>query len=101
MLLELRSKPGEHTTHIEELPYQKLAQKTDLPANFRLVYGHMGEVLDRTDLLVTISSTAALESLHRRIPTVAPATSGCARRCNYHFVGLRCLALRDELTPAT
>ena len=30
----------------------------------------MGEVLDRTDLLVTISSTAALESLHRRIPTV-------------------------------
>ena len=26
--------------------------------------------LDTTDLLVTISSTAALESLHRRIPTV-------------------------------
>ncbi|NEE08455.1 hypothetical protein G3M58_18600, partial [Streptomyces sp. SID7499] len=70
-LLKLRSKPGEHTTHIEELPYQKLAQRLPggLPPNFRLVYGHMGEVLDRTDLLVTVSSTAALESLHRRIPT--------------------------------
>jgi len=70
VLLKLRSRPGEHTTHIEELPYQKLVQRLEPPANFRLVYGNMGEVLDRTDLLVTISSTAALESLHRRIPTV-------------------------------
>lgn len=46
VLLKLRSKPGEHTTHIEELPYQKLAQRLPggLPPNFRLVYGHMGEV---------------------------------------------------------
>lgn len=29
VLLKLRSKPGEHTTHIEELPYQKLVQKAD------------------------------------------------------------------------
>ena len=42
------------------------------PPNFRLVYGHMGEVLDRTDLLVTVSSTAALESLHRRHPDRDP-----------------------------
>ncbi|MBL3667901.1 hypothetical protein JL475_18275 [Streptomyces sp. M2CJ-2] len=98
VLLKLRSKPGEHTTHIEELPYQKLAQRFDPPSNFRLVYGHMGEVLDRTDLLVTISSTAALESLHRRIPTVVLTDLGVREALgNHHFVGSGCLASWDQL----
>nr|WP_222108507.1 DUF6716 putative glycosyltransferase [Streptomyces cupreus] len=98
VLLKLRSKPGEHTTHIEELPYQKLAQKLDIPSNFRLLYGHMGEVLDRTDLLVTVSSTAALESLHRRIPTVVLTDLGVRETLgNHHFVGSGCLASWDQL----
>ncbi|MEG3630924.1 DUF6716 putative glycosyltransferase [Streptomyces poriticola] len=98
VLLKLRSKPGEHTTHIEELPYQKLVQKADPPPNFRLVYGHMGEVLDRTDLLVTVSSTAALESLHRRIPTVVLTDLGVREALgNHHFVGSGCLASWDQL----
>lgn len=98
VLLKLRSKPGEHTTHIEELPYQKLAQRMDLPPNFRLVYGNMGEVLDRTDLMVTVSSTAALESLHRRIPTVVLTDLGVREALgNHHFVGSGCLASWDQL----
>ncbi|MGF0170646.1 DUF6716 putative glycosyltransferase [Streptomyces sp. Marseille-Q5077] len=98
VLLKLRSKPGEHTTHIEELPYQKLVQRLDPPANFKLVYGNMGEVLDRTDLLVTISSTAALESLHRRIPTVVLSDLGVREVLgNHHFVGSGCLASWDQL----
>jgi hypothetical protein len=98
VLLKLRSRPGEHTTHIEELPYQKLVQRLDPPANFRLVYGNMGEVLDRTDLLVTISSTAALESLHRRVPTVILTDLGIRETLgNHHFVGSGCLASWDQL----
>ncbi|MFI2375216.1 DUF6716 putative glycosyltransferase [Streptomyces sp. NPDC018964] len=98
VLLKLRSKPGEHTTHIEELPYQKLSQRLDLPPNFRLVYGHMGEVLDRTDLLVTVSSTAALESLHRRIPTAVLTDLGVRESLgNHHFLGSGCLASWDQL----
>ncbi|MGW0870215.1 DUF6716 putative glycosyltransferase [Streptomyces sp. NPDC002740] len=98
VLLKLRSKPGEHTTHIEELPYQKLAQKLDPPPNFRLVYGNMGEVLDRTDLMVTVSSTAALESLHRRVPTVVLTDLGVREALgNHHFVGSGCLASWDQL----
>lgn len=98
VLLKLRSRPGEHTTHIEEQPYQKLVQRLDPPANFRLVYGNMGEVLDRTDLLVTISSTAALESLHRRIPTVVLTDLGIREVLgNHHFVGSGCLASWDQL----
>lgn len=98
VLLKLRSKPGEHTTHIEELPYQKLAQRQDLPANVRLVHGHMGEVLDRTDLLVTVSSTAALESLHRGIPTAVLTDLGIREALgNHHFVGSGCLTSWDRL----
>ncbi|MCF0075974.1 DUF6716 putative glycosyltransferase [Streptomyces lomondensis] len=98
VLLKLRSKPGEHTTHIEELPYQKLVQRLDPPENFRLVYGNMGDVLDRTDLLVTVSSTAALESLHRRIPTVVLTDLGIRESLgNHHFIGSGCLASWDQL----
>ncbi|MEW1614513.1 MULTISPECIES: DUF6716 putative glycosyltransferase [unclassified Streptomyces] len=100
VLLKLRSKPGEHTTHIEELPYQRLAQRVPggLPPNFRLVYGHMGEVLDRTDLLVTVSSTAALESLHRRIPTAVLTDLGVREPLgNHHFVGSGLLTSWDRL----
>jgi hypothetical protein len=100
VLLKLRSKPGEHTTHIEELPYQKLAEKLPggLPPNFSLVYGHMGDVLDRTDLLVTVSSTAALESLHRRIPTAILTDLGVREALgNHHFLGSGLMASWDQL----
>ncbi|MFI2372947.1 DUF6716 putative glycosyltransferase [Streptomyces sp. NPDC018833] len=100
VLLKLRSKPGEHTTHLEELPYQKLADRLPggLPPNFRLVYGNMGEVLDRTDLLVTVSSTAALESLHRRIPTAILSDLGVREVLgNHHFLGSGLLTSFDRL----
>jgi hypothetical protein len=98
VLLKLRSRPGEQTTHIEELPYQKLVRGLEPPANFRLVYGHMGEVLDRTDLLVTVSSTAALESLHRRIPTAVLTDLGVREALgNHHFTGSGVLASFDDL----
>ncbi|MFF0623224.1 DUF6716 putative glycosyltransferase [Streptomyces sp. NPDC004296] len=100
VLVKLRSRPGEHTTHIEELPYQKLAARLPggLPANCRLVYGNMGEVLDRTDLMVTVSSTAALESLHRGIPTAVLTDLGIREALgNHHFLGSGCLASWDEL----
>ncbi|WP_250287802.1 DUF6716 putative glycosyltransferase [Streptomyces atroolivaceus] len=100
VLLKLRSKPGEHTTHIEELPYQRLAERIPggLPPNFRLVYGHMGEVLDRADLLVTVSSTAALESLHRRIPTAILSDLGVREALgNHHFIGSGLITSWDHL----
>ncbi len=98
VLLKLRSRPGEHTTHIEEIPYQKLAQRRELPPNLRLVYGNMGEVLDRTDLLVTVSSTAALESLHRRVPTALLTDLGVREALgNHHFTGSDCLVSWDQL----
>ncbi|WP_326699449.1 hypothetical protein OG909_20470 [Streptomyces sp. NBC_01754] len=100
VLLKLRSKPGEHTTHIEELPYQRLAERLPggAPPNLRLVYGHMGGVLDRTDLLVTVSSTAALESLHRGVPTAVLSDLGVREALgNHHFVGSGLITSWDRL----
>lgn len=95
VLVKLRSRPGEHTTHLEELPYQRLAEQLPggLPPNCRLEYGNMGEVLDTTDLLVTVSSTAALESLHRGIPTAVLTDLGIREALgNHHFLGSGALA---------
>ncbi|MFE2306116.1 DUF6716 putative glycosyltransferase [Streptomyces sp. NPDC059411] len=100
VLIKLRSRPGEHTTHLEEHPYQRLAERLPggLPANCRLVYGNMGEVLDTTDLLVTVSSTAALESLHRGIPTAVLTDLGIREALgNHHFLGSGCLASWTQL----
>ncbi|MCF3185262.1 hypothetical protein IPZ70_35805 [Streptomyces polychromogenes] len=100
VLVKLRSRPGEHTTHLEEHPYQRLAERLPggLPPNCRLVYGHMGQVLDTTGLLVTVSSTAALESLHRGIPTAVLTDLGIRESLgNQHFLGSGCLASWDQL----
>ncbi|MFG3252363.1 DUF6716 putative glycosyltransferase [Streptomyces sp. NPDC048172] len=109
VLIKLRSKPGEHTTHIEEEPYQKLVRKLPaagseggLPPNCRLVYGHMGTILDQArgtgGLLVTVSSTAALESLHRGVPTAVLTDLGVREALgNHYFLGSGCLASWDQL----
>ena len=68
VLLKLRGRLGERTTHPEPHHYASLHDGR-LPPNVEVVYGPMSDTLDRTDLLVTVSSTAALEALQRRIPT--------------------------------
>ncbi|MEU9209069.1 DUF6716 putative glycosyltransferase [Streptomyces sp. NPDC048415] len=100
VLIKLRSLPGEHTTHVEANPYQVLVEELAEPApgNLQLVYGNMAEVLDRTDLLVTVSSTAALESMHRGIPTAILTDFGVREaHGNHYFVHSGCLASWDDL----
>ena len=69
VVFKLRGRPGERTTHVEPYHYTSLVDAADLPPNFEFVYGAMEPVLDRTDLCVTVSSTAAIEAMHRKIPT--------------------------------
>ena len=100
VVVKLRSRPGEHTTHLEEVPYQRLAEERDFdaPANLRLAYGNMGALLDDTDLLVTVSSTAALESLYRGIPTAVLTDLGVREALgNHYFLGSGCLCSWDDL----
>ena len=100
VLVKLRSLPGEQTTHVEDFPYQQLMRDLSEPppANLQFKYGHMGEVLDGTDLLVTVSSTAALEALHRSVPTAVLTDFGVRENLgNHYFIGSGCLASWDEL----
>ncbi len=69
MLVKLRAPVGERTTHVEPYHYTRLVPARQLPDNVEWVYGAMSHTLDRTDLCVTVSSTAALEAMHRDIPT--------------------------------
>ena len=68
VIVKLRGRPGERTTHVEPHHYASLVRARHLPDNLELAYGSMSEVLDRTDLCVTVSSTAAIEAMHRDDP---------------------------------
>lgn len=63
VLLKPRHRLGEDTIHrMHHHPEQLLADE-DLPPNFRIVYDPIPELLPRTDLLLTVSSTACLEAV--------------------------------------
>lgn len=94
VLLKVRTRLGEHSTHREDHPYQVLGARIGVPrpANLHVVHGNMGDVLDRTDLLVTVSSTAAVEAMHRGIPTGILTDFGIRERLgNHYFIGSGCL----------
>lgn len=94
VLLKVRARLGEHSTHREDHPYQVLGARIGVPrpSNLHVVHGNMGDVLDRTDLLVTVSSTAAVEAMHRGIPTAILTDFGIRERLgNHYFIGSGCL----------
>jgi hypothetical protein len=100
VLIKLRSLPGEQAAHTELYPYDQLYRSlgVDRPANLKLVGGAMGRVLDRTDLLVTVSSTAAVEAVHRGIATALLTDFGIRESLgNTYFIGSGCLASFDDL----
>ncbi|KPI10477.1 hypothetical protein OK074_0112 [Actinobacteria bacterium OK074] len=100
VIIKLRSQPGEATTHIEKDHYELLAERLEQeqPPNLHFVYGNMAEVLDRTDLMVTVSSTAALESMQRGIPTVILSDCGVREvHGNHYFTGSGCVASWDDI----
>ena len=100
VLIKVRSQLGEVTTHVESYPYQRLGAELGIerPANLQVVHGNMGEVLERTDLLVTVSSTAAVEAMHRGVPTAILTDFGIKERLgNHYFIGSGCLASFTDL----
>ncbi|GGZ11309.1 DUF6716 putative glycosyltransferase [Streptomyces nitrosporeus] len=100
VLIKLRSRPGEQTTHIEAYHYQDLAEQMSepMPPNLHFVYGNMSDTLDRTDLMITVSSTAALESMHRGMPTGILSDLGVREaHGNHYFVGSGCVTSWDDV----
>jgi hypothetical protein len=100
VLLKVRGLAKERLTHPEPFPYQQLvdAVKEPLPPNFAVVSGPMNAALDRTGVLVTMSSTAAVEAIHRGIPTAILTDLGIREEMgNHYFAGSGCYASFDDL----
>ena len=103
VLVKLRSLPGERVTHVETFPYGELLRELGQarPANLKTATGDMGEVLERTDLLVTVSSTAAVEAITRGVPTAVLTDFGVRETLgNAYFLGSGCLTSFDDLDTA-
>jgi hypothetical protein len=84
VIVKLRGRVGEQTTHVERHHYSDLLPADEIPANVEIAYGPMADVLDRTDLCVTVSSTAALEAMHREIPTAILSDFGVRESLGNH-----------------
>lgn len=100
VLIKLRGLPGEVVTHNEPYPYDEIVRSLGAgrPSNLKLAGGDMGKALNRTDLLVTVSSTAALESIHRGLATAVLTDLGIRESLgNSYFLGSGCLISFDEV----
>lgn len=83
-IVKMRSRPGEHETHHEQHSYFDIIadfKKRAVPGAERLEigYGPLTAFLTPGAALVTVSSTAALESIDRGIPTLLISDFGFDR----------------------
>lgn len=106
VVVKLRSLPDEVTTHPEAHNYAVLLAEEfpHAPSNISCVYAPMSEVLDRTDLLITVSSTASMEAWARGIPVGILGDVGLGESLgNHHFVASGAVtsirALADDWMP--
>jgi hypothetical protein len=63
VLLRPRHRPGEDTFHRMEFSPMSWAASRSLPPNLRIDHTPIAALIERTDLLLTVSSTAALEAV--------------------------------------
>jgi hypothetical protein len=103
VVVKLRARAGERQTHNEAHPFDALwdAEHGRLGHGrdtLRFVDGPMAEWLDDGTALVTVSSTAALESLALGMPTVLLDDFGVSDELlNSPFAGSGCLASLHDL----
>ncbi|MGC5223919.1 DUF6716 putative glycosyltransferase [Micromonospora sp. DT81.3] len=77
VVVKVRAVKGESQTHAERDGYPELLGELGaLPSNLVISRGPMARALDTAEGLVTVSSTAAIEAVARRIPVIALDTFG-------------------------
>ncbi|GAA4081779.1 DUF6716 putative glycosyltransferase [Nonomuraea soli] len=70
VVVKLRALEGERQTHNERHPYQRLWRELGEPGRLTFAAGPMGEHLAGAAGFVTVSSTAALEAIAWRVPSL-------------------------------
>jgi hypothetical protein len=99
VVIKVRARAGEQLTHPEPYPYLAMIEKlADRPRNLRVESGPMSQTLAHTGLLVTVSSTAAVEAIHQGIPTAVLTDFGIREELgNTYFIESGCLVSFDDL----
>lgn len=97
VVVKTRAVRGEQQTHRETHPYADLLP-ADAPANLTVETGPMSAHLDRALALVTVSSTAVVEAIDRRLPALTLTDFGVSRSLiNEVFVGSGLEGTADDL----
>ena len=103
VIIKVRSRPGEHETHHEEHTYieilSELIAEGALGADdLQVEVGPMADFLTDGAALVTVSSTAALESLDRGLRTFIIGDFGVTKKMlNEVFAGSNLIGTFDDL----
>ena len=63
VVIKPRTRPGEGTFHKSEYTPEQVLETLEFPPNFSIDYTSIAVQLDYTDLVLTVSSTAAVEAL--------------------------------------
>ena len=95
-----RCKPGGRTIHKQTWHFERIKKilRLKFPSNLKFTYEPVNEILERTGLSITVSSTVAIESLARQIPTAIISDFGIRKDIHTaSFVGSGCLATFDQL----
>ncbi|OFL68940.1 hypothetical protein HMPREF2757_07065 [Brevibacterium sp. HMSC063G07] len=103
VIIKVRSRPGEHETHHEEHTYieilsELIAEGALGPDDLQVEVGPMADFLTDGAALVTVSSTAALESLDRGLRTFIIGDFGVTKKMlNEVFAGSNLIGTFDDL----
>ena len=83
-----RARPDERTFHVHDYHYETLYKEEygdDKPDNLHFAYGNFRDVLLKTDLVITVSSTGLLEGLAAGVPGAILTDCGIKEDYGNHF----------------
>ncbi|MFI7585659.1 DUF6716 putative glycosyltransferase [Spongisporangium articulatum] len=99
VVLKPRTRPGEETIHRMRFHPEVLLEGVELPANFSIDYTPIVERLATLDLMLTVSSTAALEAVGAGVRTAFVSDLGVREPLGNHiFLGSGLLRTFDQIS---
>jgi hypothetical protein len=86
VLLKPRHRPGDEGGHVPRHRPEQLLAGRELPPNFEIVYGPISDLLASVDLMLTVSSTAGLESVGAGVRTAFVGDLGVHENLGNHVL---------------
>lgn len=98
VVVKPKHRPGERSGHPQKFPYEEILARKGRPANLVLSYEPMADVIARSDLILTVSSTALVEAVVAGIRGAVVADLGVSEVVGTsYFARSGLLATFDEI----